>query len=635
MDDDEWRLDDLHALVDDDLLQGILMQGAGTSTEQHETCWGGALQHDASCCTPGFSPRLGHFKNKLCDVCKERGIVVAASRVRALDDQRTPALDNAHSSGVWSITADNAFRVINNSSKCVGPKLVVFRDDVPDSDTSYSTVPSEWLEYSQHNPPIASVRLVYATGTLRPAVTTNAAKQKRAKAAVVGESGSAGADTGPSDGNLPTKRARRESPIAPEGASAVARDLMAKVAFDDGDGYDVPKADVLQLLAAISDERFKQAQREEMRVCAAALPSLDEAGQRIIHGMFCTSTVRTLTSAGATDERKLGHILAADWASSASRWCRDGAPRPKSPWELDEQQQMELALFCLGLLDVSTWVQLVQIASSAPMAASPTQDEAEKLAKVMMAMNLNNEVLELDSTWKGFLQPGLECARRELEHKGWERVEVEDGVHCQVRVSHTGAVLFVYEAELADVKADHALTSDPAALSTEALEVLHKVNEDLGFVLRRASAPEEPSYTQYVGCRRSSGKRLMALADYVMVQWFGVHQVSRLKEVRCKDGAKIIELEWDQTNNRPIRYGVESINEFCISSLRFDASTQRWIASGTCVSTKLPASWVVSNARLISPMKLMMHSVMASALKVMTKSYREHLSAHCASRFMS
>ena len=66
----------------------------------------------------------------------------------------------------------------------------------------------------------------------------------------------------------------------------------------------------------------------------------------------------------------------------------------------------------------------------------------------------------------------------------------------------------------------------------------------------------------------------MALIDYVMLHWFGVHQFSRLKEIKCKDGAKIIELEWD-SNDRPKNWREDShvLNNFCIT-LRFDANTQ-------------------------------------------------------------
>ena len=73
----------------------------GTADPAPSQCWGGELSGDATHCTPGFVPGSNHLKSKWCAHCTQFGIVVAASRVRAIGTELHGTLTNGRGSGMY------------------------------------------------------------------------------------------------------------------------------------------------------------------------------------------------------------------------------------------------------------------------------------------------------------------------------------------------------------------------------------------------------------------------------------------------------------------------------------------------------------------------------------------------------
>ena len=124
---DEGAFEDV---VDDYLVeQGLLALGS-------DQCWGAMLAMQIGCranrdCTPGFVRGNNHLKNKFCDKCR-RGVFVRADRVRVLPDQLRDDYSNSQAAGLWtSMPTDPTvgFRVINQSHKCKGPKLLLLNGE--------------------------------------------------------------------------------------------------------------------------------------------------------------------------------------------------------------------------------------------------------------------------------------------------------------------------------------------------------------------------------------------------------------------------------------------------------------------------------------------------------------------------
>ena len=133
------------------------------------TCWGGLLQGHSRSCTPGFKSGTNHFKNKLCAACLANGVLVPADRIRALTPSMHCAFANKNSGGLWSSMAGDGpeYRLINQTAKCVGPRLVIFKAAVPDGPHSYGPMPSGWVQHG-------AARLMCCKGTLVPLLAVKA-----------------------------------------------------------------------------------------------------------------------------------------------------------------------------------------------------------------------------------------------------------------------------------------------------------------------------------------------------------------------------------------------------------------------------------------------------------------------------
>jgi len=134
-------------------------------------CWGAALRGDSSECdeTIRCAWSAPHFKNKLCSSCRANGLVVHASRLRALPPGGIEVFNkNCRSSGAWSQLkllrhdVDLNFRLINQTRKCKnGPQLVLFEKATGIPDLGWAELPAHWAVNGW-------VRLLSAKGTLVP-----------------------------------------------------------------------------------------------------------------------------------------------------------------------------------------------------------------------------------------------------------------------------------------------------------------------------------------------------------------------------------------------------------------------------------------------------------------------------------
>ena len=115
----------------------------GTADPAPSQCWGGELSGDATHCTPGFVPGSNHLKSKWCAHCTQFGIVVAASRVRAIGTELHGTITNGRGSGMYMhlpvqpadaaqpARAPPRYRLINQTKDCRGPRMVVFENPTP------------------------------------------------------------------------------------------------------------------------------------------------------------------------------------------------------------------------------------------------------------------------------------------------------------------------------------------------------------------------------------------------------------------------------------------------------------------------------------------------------------------------
>ena len=129
---------DQGSLFVEDIVDELLLEEGLQALSSHE-CWGAALATDDAKlgwraegdCTPGFVRGREHLKNKFCDNCRRGGIFVRVDRVRV----QTHHFANTKTPGLWHrlpSDPDVGYRVINQTSKCKGPTLLVFSCEPPE-----------------------------------------------------------------------------------------------------------------------------------------------------------------------------------------------------------------------------------------------------------------------------------------------------------------------------------------------------------------------------------------------------------------------------------------------------------------------------------------------------------------------
>jgi len=155
---------------------------AGQDSERGEDempsgCWGVEIAGpNGHGCNPNFVANGKHFKDKFCTVCQAHGLSVPVSRVRVLPDFLYDDFVNSNGGGVWTRLPaclepaarsraaggePTTFRLVNQTLKCEGPRLLVFRDDAPHI-PGLTPPPSEWVTMQ------GTVLFVLSRGTLSP-----------------------------------------------------------------------------------------------------------------------------------------------------------------------------------------------------------------------------------------------------------------------------------------------------------------------------------------------------------------------------------------------------------------------------------------------------------------------------------
>ena len=146
-------------------------QGSSDGSSKPLQCWGYELMHlvvhahaPATVCQPiSSSCNTSTFRNKFCSTCSA-AMLLPLSHVRALPLALEGQFCNGKGIGLWShapSAPNTCFRVINQTAKCHGPKLVVFHERPDGVDLDWDPIPSNWLEDGM-------LPVVVAKGTLVP-----------------------------------------------------------------------------------------------------------------------------------------------------------------------------------------------------------------------------------------------------------------------------------------------------------------------------------------------------------------------------------------------------------------------------------------------------------------------------------
>mmetsp|Transcript_31218 Transcript_31218/g.104304 ORF Transcript_31218/g.104304 Transcript_31218/m.104304 type:complete len:427 (+) Transcript_31218:121-1401(+) len=105
-------------------------------TRYTETCWGDVVSGGALGCE-ALPPQASKaaFREKFCGRCRQRGVFVPASRVRVPIGAGSGEIANSHGHGFWNEPSPAsrlpAHRVVNQTSDCLGPRLVILKDELP------------------------------------------------------------------------------------------------------------------------------------------------------------------------------------------------------------------------------------------------------------------------------------------------------------------------------------------------------------------------------------------------------------------------------------------------------------------------------------------------------------------------
>ena len=105
-------------------------------------CWGFLLSGGTSDCTPGFSAEKGHFRKRICPACIRDGVYIEYQRVRIYDEALSSVNNSSH--GLWSSRFGCDVRVINQTARCIGTPLIVFRDAESAASLGLHAVPDSW-----------------------------------------------------------------------------------------------------------------------------------------------------------------------------------------------------------------------------------------------------------------------------------------------------------------------------------------------------------------------------------------------------------------------------------------------------------------------------------------------------------
>ena len=180
---DTFELDDLFALTEHTQACGVDVNelvhelvGAGDLPQQRQLedalrqgeCWGSELHGQPLHCDPGFRVAGNHLKDKFCRACREGGVLVPVTRIRAIGREQHAAFSNAPSEGLWNAESTASlpdYRLINHTQGCTEPRLLVFQTPPPPSHAWATLLPPGWLHATAAGD---HIRLWSSKGTLVP-----------------------------------------------------------------------------------------------------------------------------------------------------------------------------------------------------------------------------------------------------------------------------------------------------------------------------------------------------------------------------------------------------------------------------------------------------------------------------------
>ena len=104
-------------------------------TSHSVVCWGYEISRNPNACERlVVSINGGAFREHFCSACRSGGVHIESSRIYMAPRERS--LKNAHTTGAWNECTQNLtlppwppWRVVNQTSDCSGPPLVVLRDE--------------------------------------------------------------------------------------------------------------------------------------------------------------------------------------------------------------------------------------------------------------------------------------------------------------------------------------------------------------------------------------------------------------------------------------------------------------------------------------------------------------------------
>ena len=100
---------------------------------QARTCWGDVVSGGTLGCEA--LPPPSAFRERFCGRCRTQGVFVPASRVCVPVGEGSDEIANRHGLGFWNEPSPSsrlpAHRVVNQTSDCSGPRLVILKDELP------------------------------------------------------------------------------------------------------------------------------------------------------------------------------------------------------------------------------------------------------------------------------------------------------------------------------------------------------------------------------------------------------------------------------------------------------------------------------------------------------------------------
>ena len=239
-----------------DLMELAESVGAVTELPPPPCCWGGLLAGDLSGCVALPEAPTGHFKHKVCARCTAHGIKVPVERVRALESD-TQSFVNVGNQGPWTQPVGGGlFRLVNQTAKCRGARLVIFQRTPPDDGTRWAPLPDAWVAGGY-------CRLVVSKGTFVPEELTLPTSRVLGSSAVATTAPSHAADGEPPPHEPPPPPPHEPRPKRSKRGSGRLEVLLRL--------HDQLAAEVGTALAQGRDSQLGSAQREALEALSGAL----------------------------------------------------------------------------------------------------------------------------------------------------------------------------------------------------------------------------------------------------------------------------------------------------------------------------------------------------------------------------